>query len=68
MGALFQDSDRLALAEFIDKALDGDCGYGVGEFLAGGILGFLTSRHELHAAFEATPAMSEVADSVSDHG
>ncbi|RBO72825.1 hypothetical protein [Microbacterium sp. H6] len=44
--------DRIALAEFIDKALDGDAGYGVGEFLAGGILSFLSERTALHAAFE----------------
>ncbi|WP_136043313.1 MULTISPECIES: hypothetical protein [unclassified Microbacterium] len=44
--------DRIALAEFIDKALDGDAGYGVGEFLAGGILSFLSERAALHAAFE----------------
>lgn len=46
--------DRIALAEFIDKALDGDAGYGVGEFLAGGILSFLGERAALRAASAVT--------------
>lgn len=45
--------DRVALAEFIDKALDGDAGAGAGAFLAGGILGFLANRTARHAAFDS---------------
>lgn len=39
--------DRIALAEFIERALDGDAGFGVGESLAGGILSFLSERAAL---------------------
>lgn len=60
--------DRIALAEFIDKALDGDAGYGVGAFLAGGILSFLSDRADLHAAFaQGEPSDAQVEAALIAH-